>query len=160
MPMPGDEPLRPFTPEWADALCVAVNASETYRVVAARWTWPVALVLTHDASLGFPHDTAVVLTLEHGRCKAVKVVEGKHARAPFIFRAPYRHWKRIVRGEADAIIAVVKGEVAFTGSMSALMLHSRAAKALVECARAVPTRFPDEEPRSTADAPSPEASGA
>jgi putative sterol carrier protein len=139
-----EKPLRPFTQEWADALCAAINASESYRNVAARWGWHVAFVIERNAALGFAHDQGVVLALEHGHCKGAKLVEGKHARAPFVFRAPYMHWKRVVRGEVDPIIAVVKGEITFTGSMASLMQHSRAAKALVECTRAVPTSFPDE----------------
>ena len=73
----------------------------------------------------------------------MKIVDGKKARAPFIFRAPYDGWKRLVRGELDPIIGVVKGEITMTGSMSALMLHSRAAKALVEVVRTVPTALDD-----------------
>ena len=144
MTTPPPEPHRPFSQEWADALCAAINASESYRTLAARWTWHVALVVEKNVPLGFAHDQGVVLSLEHGQCKGVKVVEGKLARAPFVFRAPYAQWKRLARGEVDPIIAVMKGELSFTGSMATLMQHSRAAKALVECTRVVPTSFPDE----------------
>lgn len=137
------EPLRPFSPEWADALCAAINASESYRATAARWSWPVAFIVERDAEHGFAHDLAVVLTIEKGHCAGVKIVDGKHARASFLFRAPYERWKRIARGELDPIIGVVKGEIGMTGSMSALMLHSRAAKALVEVLRTIPTAFDD-----------------
>ena len=143
-PEQSSPPFRPFSQEWAEALCAAINASEAYRSTAARWTWHVAFVIERNATMGFAHDLAVVLALEHGHCKGVKLVDGKHARAPFIFKASYANWKRLARGEVDPIIAVMKGEVAFTGSMTTLMQHSRAAKALVECTRAVPTTFPDE----------------
>ena len=144
-PSPSEQQsFRPFSQNWADALCAAINASETYRVAAARWTWHVAFVIERNVPLGFAHDQAAVLALEHGQCKGVKLVDGKHARAPLVFRASYETWKRLARGEMDPIIAVMKGQIEFTGSMTTLMQHSRAAKALVECTRAVPTSFPDE----------------
>jgi putative sterol carrier protein len=143
MTVPEQGLLRPFTPEWADAFCAAVNASESYRAAAARWTWPVAFVVQRDPARGFAHDTAVVLTLEKGRCTGVKLVDGKHAIASFVFRATYERWRLVVRGELDPIIGVVKGEIGMSGSMAALMLHSRAAKALIEVARTVPTALDD-----------------
>ena len=143
-PSPEQQPLRPFSQGWAEALCAAINASEPYRTAGARWTWHVALVVERNAKLGFAHDQGVVLALEHGQCKGVKLVDGKHARAPFIFRAPYAQWKRLAKGEVDPIIAVMKGEITFTGSMTTLMQHSRAAKALVECTRVVPTAFAED----------------
>ena len=54
-------PPRPFTQRWGEALCAALNASESYRSAAARWIWPVALVVQKSADLGWARDTAVVL---------------------------------------------------------------------------------------------------
>jgi putative sterol carrier protein len=51
-----------------------------------------------------------------------------------------------VRGEVDPVSAIVTGSLRIEGSLSTIMLHVRSAKALVECASAVPTFFPDEEP--------------
>lgn len=132
-------PPRPFTQQWGDALCAALNASESYHAAAARWTWSVALVVQKAADLGWVRDTAVVLSLEHGRCHGARLVDGSKARAPFIFRGSYANWKRILHGDVDPIVAMVKGELAVTGSMSTIMMHSRGAKALVEVARTVET---------------------
>jgi hypothetical protein len=41
-------------------------------------------------------------------------------------------------------MAVALRQVTLQGSLSTLMLHAGAAKALVACARGVPTHFPDE----------------
>lgn len=138
-PVESAGPPRPFTQQWGDALCAALNASESYRAAAARWIWPVALVVQKAADLGWARDTAVVLSLEHGHCNGARLVDGNKARAPFIFRGSYANWKRVMHGDVDPIVAMVKGELAVTGSMSTIMMHSRAAKALVEVARTVAT---------------------
>lgn len=130
-------PPRPFSQQWGEALCSALNASEAYRTTAARWIWPVALVVQKSAELGWARDTAVVLSLEHGHCNGVRLVDGNKARAPFIFRGSYANWKRVLHGDVDPIVAMVKGELAVTGSMSTIMMHSRAAKSLIEVARTV-----------------------
>jgi putative sterol carrier protein len=138
--------LRPFTLPWADALRDAINTSEAYRVAAVNWTWPVALVLAAAPEFGYADDTAVEFDLDRGTCTAVRVVAPTAVTAPFVLRAPYAVWKRIVRGVTDPVMAVVLRQITLQGSLGTLMLHAGAAKALVFCARAVPTHFPDEIP--------------
>ena len=64
--------------------------------------------------------------------------------APFVLIAAYATWKAVVRGEIDVITAVVQRKIRVKGSLATLVLHTRSAAALVVCARAVPTHFPDE----------------
>lgn len=104
----------------------------------------MALVLEAEPSLGYPADTAVEFDLSHGTCSAVRVLEPSAATAPFVLRASYAVWKRIVHGALDPVMAVALRQVTLRGSLSTLMLHAGAAKALVACARLVPTHFPDE----------------
>jgi putative sterol carrier protein len=136
---------RPFTAAWADAFHAAIEADETYRAAAAKWTWPVALVLAPTPELGFPEAVAVELQLDRGRCLGAQVVRGDAVTAPLALTAPYAVWKSIVRGELDPIAGVTRGKIAVRGSLATLMLHARAATALVACAKTVPTEFPDEE---------------
>ena len=138
-------PPLPFSPAWAAALCAEIEGDAAYRAASHGWRWPLALVLDRAPDLGFPDDVAVQLTLERGRCLGVTVRPAAKVDAPFALRAPYATWKRVVRGELDPVIGVMKGEVKLTGSIGTLMMHTRSAKALVECARRVPVRFPDEE---------------
>jgi putative sterol carrier protein len=135
---------RPFTQSWADALHRAINADEGYRTAATNWTWPVALVLEAEPTLGYPADTAVEFDLNRGTCASVRVLDPSATTAPFVLRAPYAVWKRIVHGALDPVMAVALRQVTLRGSLSTLMLHAGAAKALVACARLVPTHFPDE----------------
>ena len=135
---------RPFTQAWADALREVINGDLAYRRAASNWTWPVALVLDAAPDLGYPADTAVEFSLDRGHCTGVQVLDPAAVAAPFVLRAPYAIWKRVVRGMLDPVMAVALRQVALQGPLGTLMLHAAAAKALVSCARAVPTHFPDE----------------
>jgi len=135
---------RPFTQAWADAVRDIINDDAHYRAVAADWSWPVALVLEAIPEFGYASDAAVRFALDRGTCTAAAVVDSARLDAPFVLRARYAVWKRIVLGITDPVIALLLRQVTLTGSLSTLMLHAGAAKALVACARRVPTEFPDE----------------
>ena len=135
---------RPFTSEWAAAFRDAIEADASYRELAARWIWPVALVLDAAPELGYPEHVAVELTLDRGRCHRAVIRHPDAVTAPFTLRAPYATWKLVMRGELDPLAGVTRGRISVTGSLATLMMHARSASALCGCARAVPTRFPDE----------------
>ena len=135
---------RPFTPDWAIAFQSAIEADAAYRSAAAAWTWPVALVLQPAPEYGYPESLAVELTLDRGRCHAAVIRRATEVSAPIVLTAPYAVWTSVVRGELDPLAGVTRGKIAIRGSLATLMLHARAATALVACARAVPTQFPDE----------------
>jgi putative sterol carrier protein len=137
-------PLRPFTQPWADALREAINGDANYRAAAATWTWPVALVLEAAPAFEYHAAAAVQFTLDRGVCTAAQVLDPSAITAPFVLRAPYGVWKRIVRGALDPIMAVALRQVSLQGSLGTLLAHARAAKALVSCVRTVSTHFPDE----------------
>lgn len=142
-------PLDPFTQPWADAYRVAIDGSAEYREAGRGWTWPLALVLEPAPEVGIGEGRAVALTLERGRCHAARAVapDGPEVAAcAYVMRAPYATWKRIVRGALDPVQAVVTGQLTLArGSLLGLMGQMAAARALVACARDVPTRFADEE---------------
>ncbi len=136
--------FRPFTPEWASAFRDAVEADAHYREVAAKWTWPVALVLDAAPEFGYDAPIAVELTLAHGRCSGAEIRAVEAVTAPFVLRASYATWKLVVTGALDPLAGVARGRIHAQGSLTTLMLHARAAAALCQCARVIPTRFPDE----------------
>lgn len=136
--------FRPFTPEWASAFRDAVEADAHYREVAARWTWPVALVMDAAPELGYAEAVAIELTLDRGRCHGAAILHPDALTAPFVLRAPYAIWKQVMLGALDPLAGVTRGRIGVKGSLTTLMLHARSAAALCKCAQAVPTRFPDE----------------
>lgn len=137
---------RPFTPGWAAAFRDAVELDAAYREAAAKWTWPVALVLDAAPELGYAEPVAVELALDRGRCHGAEIRHPGAVTAPFVLRAPYATWKQVMRGELDPLAGVTRGRIGVRGSLATLMLHARAAAALCACARTVPTLFPDEAP--------------
>lgn len=135
----------PFTQPWADAFRVAINADPAYQSAARNWTWPVALVVAARPEVGIPADSAVEVELERGHCHAARAVPAGEATAPFVLRGEYEAWKQVVRGELDPVLAVTTGRLRLErGALTTLMLHTGSARALVACARNVPTTFPDE----------------
>ena len=66
--------FRPFTQPWADALCEALNGDAAYRDAAARWAWPLAMVLEPTPALGYAEPVATELVLDHGTCRAATVL--------------------------------------------------------------------------------------
>lgn len=144
MNTPATAPLRPFSAEWADAFRAAIESDTTYLTAAAKWTWPVALVLQPAPEFGYPDAVAVELTLDRGRCHEATIRPRDGVTAPFVLTAPYAVWKQVVQGALDPLVGVTRGKIAVQGSLATLMMNSKAATALVACARNVPTAFPDE----------------
>lgn len=133
---------RPFTPEWAAAFRDAINADADYKTAGAGWTWPLALSLSADAARGYPQDVAVELELSRGSCGEVRVKVGDKATTDFVLRGDYDTWKAVVSGQLDPVVAVTMGKLRLVqGSLTTLMLQTKAAKALVACAKQVPTDF-------------------
>lgn len=137
-------PLRPFTADWAAAFRTAIEADDAYRIAAAKWIWPVALVLDPAPEFGYPDSVAVELTLDRGDCSAAVIRTVSAVSAPFVLSAPYATWKQVVTGALDPVAGVTRGRIKVKGSLSTLMMNATAASALCACARAVPTAFPDE----------------
>ena len=135
----------PFTQPWADRFRAAVNASAEFRRVGSEWRWPVALVLDSAPALGYATAHAMLVELEGGECRRAELVDPTSLDAPFVIGGPYEVWKEVVRGKLDPIAAIMRRQMRLKGSIATLVQHLATAKALVGCASAVPTRFPDEE---------------
>ena len=133
-----------FTQPWADALRDTVNASDAFRRVGAGWGWPVALVLDRAPALGYDGDTTLLVELAGGACQRAELVELASVEAPFVIAGPYEIWKEVVSGRLDPIAAIMRRQMRLKGPIATLVQHFATAKALVECASMVPTRFPDE----------------
>ncbi len=128
-----------FSTAWAEALLHAINADEAFRAAARGWTNVVALVVAEVAAV----TNAVQVDLNAGTCRAAAAVHPDEVTAPFVLAADLAIWREIIGGSGDPILAVAAGKVKLTrGSLGTLMLHSRAAKALLVCARQIDTLWP------------------
>lgn len=134
-------PIPAFSSAWADAFLLAVNNDPAYRTAARSWTNPVALVV--EPGEGMMHGAAIQADLEAGICRSAAAVAPADVSAPFVLSGDLAAWKEIVSGGSDPMLAVARGRVKLTrGSLGTLMLHAKAARALVACAQQIDTHWP------------------
>ncbi len=118
-----------------------MNRDADYRDVAKGWSNPVALVVQPEA--GATHAVAVQVDLIAGTCVSAAALTPDEVSAPFVLSGDLAAWRDILNGRSDPIMAVVRGKVKLTrGSLTTLMLHAKAARALLACAQAVETCWP------------------
>jgi putative sterol carrier protein len=132
---------------WADAYKDAINASEAYKKAAKDWTHgKVAYVVAADPSIGLTEDTAMVMDLDQGSCRDIRVVPASEAAdMPFIVQAKYPQWKQVMKREIDPTKALMQGRLKLAkGHMPTMVKYVLASKALVDCTANVPTKFRDE----------------
>lgn len=144
--LPGPElklSLRPFSQPWADRFREEINASDAYREAGRGWQWPLALIVSASPADGFPRAEAILLELRDGACHSACALPASDVNAPFAITGDAPAWKEVLAGTLDPVTGIVRQRLQLTGSLAMLMLHVRAAGALVGCASRVPTRFPD-----------------
>ena len=134
-------PITAFSDAWAAAFRDAVNTNDAYSDAGKSWTNPVALVV--EPFTGAPAGAAVQVELVAGHCLGAAALAPEAVTAPFVLTADVETWKSIVMGSTDPIMAVARGKVKLTrGALGTLMLHAKAAKALVTCAHDISTDWP------------------
>lgn len=118
-----------------------MNRDTDYRDVAKGWSNLVALVVEPEA--GVTDAVAVQVDLKAGTCLSAAALAPDDVSAPFVLTGDLAAWKDLLAGISDPIMSVARGKVKLTrGSLTTLMLHAKAARALLACAQAVETRWP------------------
>ncbi len=133
----------PFTEPWLEAFRREIDMSEEYREAAKGWVWPIVLALDPAHDQGHPEGAAIWLDLYRGDCRNAALLPPSEAAAPFVVAGGWKAWEAVLRGQLDPVAAIVSGRLRLTGALTTMMMHTRSAKALVDCASAVPTRFPE-----------------
>ncbi len=133
-----------FGPAWAERLERELAVNEPYRAAAASWKGSLAFSLLPDGTSGFPAGRGLFLDLAHGNCRAARPsLPGDLESATFCLTAPAAVWIRLLTGEVEPGAALMGGGLKLTrGSFFSLLPHLKAAHALLECARLVPTHLP------------------
>ncbi len=129
-----------FSPDWADAVCAALNASDAYRQSAATWDGAIRFV-ARDVP-GGDSERAVRLDLRNGACHGTQTGADAHEAAPFEIAAAYPVWTEVLAGRLDPVMGMMLGKLKLTGSMAQIASHASAAKDLVACAASVETTAP------------------
>jgi len=139
-------PLPFLSAEWVAACVAAINASETYRVNSADWTYgPVALVASAQPALGLERALGVWIDLDRGICRAARLVSPEEAEdAPFTLTSDYASWRQVLRKQLSPVAGLLQRRIALKGSLPVILRYVRSAEELVAAVATVPTRFIDE----------------
>jgi putative sterol carrier protein len=130
-----------FSAAWARAFQAVINGDAEYGAAGQKWTNPVALIVLPEP--GVPDGAAVQLDLRAGSCLSAEALAPAAVTAPFVLTSDLASWIDVVSGNTDPLLAVARGKLKLTsGSLGTLMLHAKAAKALVACAQRVDTEWP------------------
>jgi len=132
-----------LTDAWAKAWGEALNASASYRGVAASWEGAVLVTVRGDPGRGI-EERAVFLDLWHGSCREARAARaGDLEAARYALTADARTWAGLLSGSLDPMSAVMGGALDLTkGSVASLLPHLAAAKELVAVARGLETSLP------------------
>ena len=132
-----------LTDAWAKAWGEALNASASYRAVAASWEGAVLVTVRGDPGRGV-EERAVFLDLWHGTCREARAArQGDLEAARYALTASAATWAGLLGGTLDAMTAVMGGALDLTkGSVASLFPHLAAAKELVAMARGLETSLP------------------
>lgn len=139
-------PSIPFgAPEWAAALCSALNRSSEYRNAAARWGdgQNGNLLLVFEADAALRPALHLFLALAKGRCERAEFVPGpSHPEAAYTLRAPFSLWREILERRTLAATAILTGKMRVEGDKLTLLRHAGASRALIHVVATIPTMFP------------------
>lgn len=134
------------TPEWLEAYKDAINASPEIAQAAKDWDdRDIAIVVLAEPERSVPIDLSALFEIDHGKCREARIVSPEEAdRATFTITAPYSLWKEVVQGKLDPIRGMLQGKLQVSGDLPTLAREVQAAKALVNLASGVTSKFPDD----------------
>jgi putative sterol carrier protein len=132
-----------LTDAWAKEWGEALNASSSYRAVAASWEGAVLVAVRGDPGHGI-EERAVFLDLWHGTCREARATRpGDLEAARYALTADAGTWAGLLAGTLDPMAAVMGGALDLTkGSVASLFPHLAAARELVAVARGLGSSLP------------------
>jgi hypothetical protein len=65
-------------------------------------------------------------------------------KAPYVMTGSYDTWKKVAKGETDAIKATMLGKIRLKGNLANIVKHVKASKRLAECSGLFEGVWPDE----------------
>lgn len=147
--------MEVFGSEWASAWQASINADPAYRRAGRHWSGAVLLRAWTGPDR---RDVGAVLAeLEGGVClEARPAVAGDRDRARIVVGAPVSTWTRVLAGEMDPVLGLVRGRLILEkGSLAGLVAHARGARALLTTAARLDAAMPGVPTAARPLAPSP-----
>jgi putative sterol carrier protein len=130
------------SPEWVTAFKDALNASEAYKVSAAKWEGDFYFVIS--AGEGLKEPVKFYLDLWHGECREAYIVEGDDDKKPeFVIEGKLSTYKQVFSHKLDPIRALVSRKLKLKGNLGKIMRSVKATLDLVNAAASVDTVYPE-----------------
>ena len=124
------------TSEWIQALMDKLNADTHYAVVARNWEGDMLFQIDPGGSL--TQATSFYLDLWHGVCRDAYLLNGSQVVTPaFTLRAPYENYVRLLKGEWEALQALMTRKLSVQGNFGLLMRSVPTVLDFVRCCREV-----------------------
>ena len=122
--------------EWLDGFSAHLNSNPNYARIASRWEGDIVFEIKAEGPL--EKDVRIYLDLWHGSCREARILAADEEIDPaFTLTAPYHNFARIVKGEIDAMQALLTRKLLVKGSMGYMMRNVPTVLEFVNCAIAV-----------------------
>ena len=131
-----------FDDAWAAAWAEQLRADPDYAKSTETWEGEVVLHMPGDREGG---PIAVLLDTHRGTCRGARAATAADLdQVPFLLTASREQWRKLLSGEADPMVALMRGQLKLErGKLATLMGYTRAAKRMLRAAMQVPTEFPE-----------------
>jgi putative sterol carrier protein len=122
--------------EWLKALMDKLNSDEKYAQIARNWEGDMIFII--EAGEHNPEEIRWYLDLWHGKCRDAYRMDGtQEKKATFTLRGPYENYMRLLKGEIDAMQALLTRKIGVQGNMAVLMRSVPTVLDFVRCCREV-----------------------
>lgn len=124
-----------FSAPWIERWQREINADGDYATAGRNWTGPI--VLRSDRERG--EAAAAFLDLAGGSCRGARVAAADdEAAARIVIAADEASWQRVLSGEVDPVVGLLRGVLTLEkGSVMTMLPHQAGARALLKAAARV-----------------------
>jgi putative sterol carrier protein len=124
------------SPEWLQNLFHKLNSDEHYAQIARNWEGDMCVVI--EPSGPFSEQLIYYLDLWHGKCRKTEILQDLTSIQPkFVLTATYDNISRIMKGELDAMTAMMTRKLHVKGNMAYMMRNVPTVLDFVRCAREI-----------------------
>lgn len=126
--------------EWLESLNEKLNTDERYAEVARNWEGDMVVAIQPGGAL--EREVIYYLDLWHGKCRSAYEVDGQvPPKAVLNLGLPYENGVRLLKGELDAMQALLTRKISVQGNMTLLMRNVPTVLDFVRCCREVTDSF-------------------
>lgn len=128
------------SPEWLASLNEKLNTDECYAEVARNWEGDMVVTVQPGGAL--EREVVYYLDLWHGKCRsAYEVGDQAPPKAVLNLGLPYENGVKLLKGELDAMQALLTRKISVQGNMALLMRNVPTVLDFVRCCRDVTDSF-------------------